>query len=72
VGYSLHRELILAFENDGSGVPAERRKLWKIEECGLLPKATTPVLLRSRKELNRHRVDTGQTYANVTALWILN
>jgi hypothetical protein len=72
MGYSLHRELILAFENDGSGVSAERRKLGKIEECGLLPKATTPVLLRSQNDLDWHRVDMGQTYANVTAVWILN
>lgn len=72
MGYSLHRELILAFENDGGGVSAERHKLGKIEECGLLPKATTLVLQRSQNDLNRCRVDTGQTYANVTALWILN
>lgn len=72
MGHAVHRELILAFENDRSGVSAERRKLGKIEECGLLPKATPPVLLRSQNDLDWRRVDTGQTYANVTALWILN
>ena len=44
MGHAVHWKLILAFENDGSGVSAERRKLGKIEECDLLPKATTPVL----------------------------
>ena len=52
MGNALHRELILAFENDRSGVSAERRKLGKIEECGLLPKATPPVLLRSQNDLD--------------------
>src|ERR1035437_1584737 len=32
---------------DRSGVSAERRKLQKIDECGFLPKAATPVLQRS-------------------------
>jgi AraC-like DNA-binding protein len=30
-----------------SGVSAERRKPWEIEDCGFLPKAATPVLQRS-------------------------
>jgi hypothetical protein len=72
MGHAVHWELILAFENDRSGVSAERRELGQIEECGLLPKATTPVLQISQSDLNRRRVDTRQTYANVTALWILN